>query len=310
MSNFTVQHPGQSNGAGDTLALYLKLFTGEVMSAFEAKNLMKALHRVRQIKNGKSAQFVAVGQASASYHTPGNEITGGAIKNAEVTIAIDNILLSDIFISNWEEKMSQWDVRGPYAQAMAAALSTAYDKKTIQTAVLAARSATIVTGGNGGSVLTNAAFENDGEAIIEGLFDAQAVFDEKNVPEEDRFFLCRPSEYSYLARSNRVTSMDYGPGGMAKGKVPEIAGFKIFKTNNLPSSSISADALENNAYNGDFTNTVGLAFQREAVGSVHLMDLALETETTVRHQGTLMVAKMAVGHGKLRPECAIEFAKA
>jgi hypothetical protein len=82
------------------------------------------------------------------------------------------------------------------------------------------------------------------------------------------------------------------------------------KSNNLPSTNITDGTSENNTYTGDFSNTVGVAFQREAVGSVHLMELGMEQEYSVRHQGTLMVAKMAVGHGKLRPECAVEFKKA
>jgi hypothetical protein len=39
---------------------------------------------------------------------------------------------------------------------------------------------------------------------------------------------------------------------------------------------------------------------------VKLMDLSTEMEYSVRHQGTLIVAKYAMGHGILRPECAVE----
>jgi len=33
------------------------------------------------------------------------------------------------------------------------------------------------------------------------------------------------------------------------------------------------------------------------------MNLQTESEYDIRRQGTLLVAKMAVGHGVLRPEC-------
>jgi hypothetical protein len=36
------------------------------------------------------------------------------------------------------------------------------------------------------------------------------------------------------------------------------------------------------------------------------MDLAVESEYDIRRQGTLIVAKYAVGHGYLRPDCAVE----
>jgi len=43
----------------------------------------------------------------------------------------------------------------------------------------------------------------------------------------------------------------------------------------------------------------------QAIGCVQLMDVASEAEYDIRRQGTLMVSKMAVGHGILRPECMI-----
>ena len=47
---------------------------------------------------------------------------------------------------------------------------------------------------------------------------------------------------------------------------------------------------------------------KSAVGTVKLLELATESDYDVRRQGTLVVAKYAVGHGVLRPESAIELA--
>ena len=46
-----------------------------------------------------------------------------------------------------------------------------------------------------------------------------------------------------------------------------------------------------------------MAVQSQALGSVHLMDVATEQEYQLNRQGSLVVSKMAVGHGVLRPEC-------
>ncbi len=99
-------------------------------------------------------------------------------------------------------------------------------------------------------------------------------------------------------------------GVYAEGKVIKVANVTIVKTNNLPNSNISAVSGEQNTYNGDFTNTVALVMHRSAIGTVKLLDLAVESEYEIWRQGTLMVAKYAVGHGILRPECAVELAKA
>ena len=63
MSNATVSRIGQVNGSGDTNALFLKLFAGEVITQFEEKNVMAPLHSVRTISNGKSASFPVMGTA-------------------------------------------------------------------------------------------------------------------------------------------------------------------------------------------------------------------------------------------------------
>ena len=49
----------------------------------------------------------------------------------------------------------------------------------------------------------------------------------------------------------------------------------------------------------------GLVCHPSAVGTVKLMDLATEMDYDIRRQGTLMVAKYAMGHGVLRPESAV-----
>jgi hypothetical protein len=53
------------------------------------------------------------------------------------------------------------------------------------------------------------------------------------------------------------------------------------------------------------TNVLGQVFTKEAAGTVKLMDLSVESEYDIRRQGTLMVAKYAMGHGELRSKAAV-----
>jgi len=57
LSNFTPSRLGQVNSSGDAKALFLKVFSGEVMSQFQVNCVMRAMHYVRTIASGKSAQF-------------------------------------------------------------------------------------------------------------------------------------------------------------------------------------------------------------------------------------------------------------
>jgi len=55
MSNATPSRLGQENQSGDNLALFLKIFSGEVLAKFEQKTIMDGRHYVRNISHGKSA---------------------------------------------------------------------------------------------------------------------------------------------------------------------------------------------------------------------------------------------------------------
>lgn len=52
MSNATPSRIGQIKGTGDTRALFLKVFSGEVLTTFNAKTIMKEKTRTRSITSG------------------------------------------------------------------------------------------------------------------------------------------------------------------------------------------------------------------------------------------------------------------
>lgn len=311
MATIIPSRSGQINGAGDASALFLKVFSGEVLATFQETNLMKSLHTVRSIDSGKSAQFPVIGNAAAAYHVPGIELLGASIAGNEKIISIDGFLVSHVWITELDEKMNHYDVRSKYANALGRALALKYDKQCLQVAVLAARAAATITGLNGGSVLTNPAFDTDGEALANGIFDAAQAMDEKDIPQEERYMVVRPKHYHLMSRSTKVLNRDWGGQGVfADGSVLRVAGIDIKMSNNLPSTIIAAETGEANTYAGTFTNTVGVAFHREAIGTVELASLTMEKERSARHIADFVSGRLAVGHGFLRPECAVEFAKA
>lgn len=305
MANATVSRLGDVNSGGsDVTQLFLKLFAGEVITTFSNQVVMMDKHMVRSIKSGKSAQFPVIGSASASYHTPGTEIVGQEILHNEKVITIDDLLVADVFIANIDEAMNHYDVRGPYAQELGGALQRKFDSNVQQVVILAARASATITGGNGGSALTLAAYATDGASLAGGIFDAAQKLDEKNVSEADRFCNLKPATYYLLAQTTNVINKDWGGMGVyAEGKVLKVAGVTLVKTNQLPTTNVATGPT---AYQGDFSTTVGAVYHKAAVGTVKLLDLGLESAYDIRRQGTLMVAKYAVGHGILRPECAVE----
>lgn len=308
MANANPSRFGQINAAGDSKALFLKVASGEVLTAFTRTTQFMDKHIVRNITSGKSAQFPATGRTTARYHTPGEEILGLNIKQAERIITIDDLLISDVFIANFDEAMSHFELRGEYSKQIGEALAQNFDKNVAQVGVLAARASAVVDGLPGGSRVVNAAMKTDSSVLAASFFTAAQTFDEKDVPAGDRWGFLKPAQYYLLAQDKDVINKDWnGSGDYSKGAVYSIADIPFVKTNNLPTTNVATGPT---AYHGDFTTTAALVMNRAAIGTVKLMDLAMEAEYDIRRQGTLMVGKYAVGHGILRPECALELATA
>ncbi len=312
-SRFGSINAGDDGSFANDYALFLKVWSGEILNTFIEHNKIMPLHVMRTISSGKTAQFPVTGTATAAYHAAGVELLGtNDIKSNEKTINIDRPLIADVFVSQIDEAISHFDIRSEYSKLLGRALAKKADEQLLQIACLAARASANISGGNGGSILTDAGFQTDGEALYNGLFDAQQALDEKDVPSEDRYVALRPAQFKLLARYTKIHNADWGgTGSITDGDVGRLAGFQVLKTNNLPVTNVSADSpAPYNTYHANFANTVGCAWHREAMGTVKLRDLAMESEYSVRHQGTIMVAKYAMGHGILRPECAVELVKA
>ena len=320
MSNATVSRLGLVNNTGtDFDALFLKVFSGEVLTAFTRNNIFNdQLHSVRTITSGKSAQFPVLGTATASYHTPGNLLTGGnQIRHGERLISIDDLLIADVFVSRLEELKNHYDVRAAYADELGKALAKTYDSNVAKMIANASRASSTLTGIAGGLTLTlgsgNTASANvSGDEIAAAIYDIAQAFDERDIPPTDRFCCLPPAEYYKLAESaTRTVDVDFNPGGngsFASGKIQQVAGIPVMMSNNIPQSNVSSNPSgANNTYSGDDSKTIGLVFHKSAVGTVKLMDMTTEitgNEYATMYQGTLLVAKYALGHGILRPEAA------
>ena len=320
MANATVSRLGLVNNSGTGYeALFLKVFSGEVLTAFSENNIFNdSLHNVRTISSGKSAQFPVTGAATAAYHTPGNPLVGAnQILANEKIISIDDLLIAQSFVANIDELKNHYDVRSIYAQELGKALAKRYDENVAKVIANASRASTTLTNGNGGLVTTlgsgNTTSANvSGDELAAAIYDIAQAFDERDIPPTDRFCVLPPAEYYKLAESaTRTVDVDFNPGGngsFASGKVQMVAGIPVMMSNNVPQSNVGSEVSgTNNSYAGDDSKTIGLVFHRSAVGTVKLMDMTTEisgSDYGIMYQGTLMVAKYALGHGILRPECA------
>ncbi|WP_203978834.1 hypothetical protein [Geobacter sp. SVR] len=311
--DFTPSRLGQQNATGDALANFLKVFAGEILTAFEIANIMLNRHHIRTIQSGKSAQFPVMGRAVANYHTPGAALSGQSIKHNEEIITIDGLLVADVFLSNLDEAMNHYDVRGPYAKELGNALKVAFDKNVLQEGILGARASNKITGLPGGTQIKNnklrictggaANMTEKYTAIAESLFLAAQYLASNNVTEQ-AYCVLRPAEYYALAQNlNVINNLYGGQGSIAEGNVLKVAGIVILMSNNVPSTDLTGNTF----HGGDFTKTIGLVFVESAIGTVKLMDLSIQVgDFDNRYQGHLTTATYAMGHKYLRPDALIE----
>ena len=360
---------GLVNASGsDTEALFLKIFSGEIVTTFEKANIMMPLHRVRTIQSGKSAIFPVTGTASAGYHTPGESVlsqsssttatygtqtSGGAVgtltatveataqtskylnkfKHNERTVFIDDILVSSTFVADIDEMKNHYDVRSIYSTEIGRSLAYIADKNLIRTVIGGARATTDRFAGSDAAYLGakipvgTTTFTLTSASILAGFANAAQKMDERNVPNDERFAVVTPAVYYTLLGGNSdAINRDFSPdnGSIATGQIASAYGIRIMKSNHIPQSDeTSGSTVHNNAgvrnnpngstlkYSGinyATTNAItqGIIFHREAVATVKLLDLSLETDYIMERMGTLMMAKYAMGHNVLREECCFE----
>ena len=323
-------------------ALYLKLYAGEVITSFERHTVMLDKHKVRTIKGGKSAQFPVIGRIpEAEYHEPGDEILGQDVPQSEKTLNIDKLLISHIFLGDIDEAISHFEVRGDYSRMQGMKLAQTFDRHVMLETIKNAQTAGVITAGGakynvtnmgpgvpagtekhldslgGGMKYLDANFDNEDDTLFLtawlGFFrDAKTNFENKFVV-GPQYCVIKPEVYNRLATLKTtdgfsLLSRDLGvtTGNLSEATLPPIAGFNIISSPMLPTlnyAGTTAFPPDKYPYHRiDARKVRALIWTPDAVGTVKLMDISLQSQWDIRRQGTLMVARYAMGHGGLRPE--------
>ena len=310
MANATPSRVGQIDGSGDVRALFEEVFAGEVLTAFETSTIMKPLTEHKTISSGKSASFPAIYKASASYHVPGTELVGSAINHNEVVITVDDQLIADTFIANIDEAMNHYDVRSPYSNELGLALGLVYDKNVARNVARAARGNALFSGDSGGTALTDADSNTSATSLAGSIWTAKQTMEEADVPVEavPVQAVMKPAQWYLLAQeSTLVLNRDVdGDGSYSKGSFSMIGGVNVSRSNAMPFIDSSADTTIPSEYRVNLSTTTALVFTSRAAATVQLIGLATEEIYDGRRQGTLMLGKIAVGHGPLINKCAVE----
>lgn len=322
---------GKGQSASNALALFLKVFGGEVLTAFARTSVTMSRHMVRSIASGKSAQFPVLGRTKAAYLQPGESLDDKRkdIKHTEKVINIDGLLTADVLIYDIEDAMNHYDVRSEYTAQLGESLAMAADGAVLaEIANLVNTSNENIEGLGAPSVLTLPTItaatsatnvETYGQEIIAMLTQARAKLTKNYVPAADRTFYTTPEAYSAILAALMPKAANYQALiDPERGSIRNVMGFEVVEVPHLVVGGAGAnreDAITDQKHaitdqkhafpttgNVNADNVVGVFQHRSSVGTVKLKDLALERARRAEYQADQIIAKYAMGHGGLRPE--------
>ena len=320
------------SGVDKDRAMFLRLGSSEVLDAFMRNCVFKGKTRERNIRGGRSVDFPITGRMLASYHKPGDAITGDGNDPSDLnkrTIELDALMIADAAIYQVDELMNYYDVRQIYTKELGRALAYEYDKRVARLVYAAANNSTEPLAKdppNAGRTGTAITFADDattfdaktrqerGDQLVDAIFDARVEFEKKDVPIDNMYAVFTPDDYYSITQSSRAINVDFNSGGgngtIAQGETARIAGIPLFSSNHVAQPNytlVSGDV--NSDYAQNLTKCRGLIFHRDAVGVVSLLSPSLQltgSEYRVQYQSDLMVARQSLGMGVLRAECACQ----
>ena len=341
MANADLKRVGQIKGTGGSWAagaaaqdgyraLFLKLGSAEVLSAFEEYCVFKGKTKERNIRGGKSMAFPITGKQSAAYHQPGTEITGGTNDPSDLNervLTLDSLMIADAAIAQVDELMAYWPARQEITRELGRALAYEYDKRVARIIYAAANNSTeplakaINTGRVGATVTLGSDYtgagatrQAKGDALVNAIFDARIAMEQKDVPTDNLYAVFGPDDFYAITMSSRAINTDFNGGNgsngtIADGRTLRVAGIPIYSSNHVTQPAYTLVAGDCNAeYQQDLSNNKGLVFHKDCAGVLTLLSPALQVTSgdwNVSHQSTLMVARQNIGMGVLRAECAV-----
>ena len=243
---------------------------------------------------------------------------GNDIDTTEVTVTVDGLLVAHTAIYDVDAKMSHFDVTSQFSQELGKAVAKAFDKNVFRAIILGAR-----TAADGpfpaGNTVTDSSLTNsgtiDGKTWIDAIRTARINMFNKDVPEDAPMYMAVNAavfdaiKYAKDSNGNYLyIHKDLGDlSTKNRAQTIVVEDVQILRSRLMPTANETSDTSVYPKYRANYSTTTGVLWVPQAVATVKLAELAMETQRDVRRQEDFMVAKMAAGTDKLRPEACVEF---
>lgn len=318
---FTIVRPGQVGATGAIDATHIEEYTGEVEGTIQRKSALQGRIPIRTIKGTSVITNFAVGESTLQKVTPGAAPDGTVNKFGKNTLTVDTLILARSVFPLLETFQTSYDARkevgGEHGKKIAKFYDQSFFIQALKTAALTAPKHSGVSGAGhyGGSQSTFAGASDylDPAKLYSQIIDLLTKMRQKDVdPQTDDVILAvKPAEFATLIQNELLIDSNYktSEGTSIQGYVLKALGVPIIQSNNLPvGETVTGHLLSNsdnsNAYDGDFTKAVAVAFAPRALlaGATIPLTTGVFWDDVYKHW--YVDAWLSYGVGPNRPEFA------
>ena len=329
-----------SGGAAGLNKLWLPLWSGEVINAYDHYNVFENVITAKTLTGGFSWEFPVTGTINlkAAWNA-GEELVGGDSSSTTFKVNLDPRPMAAHFeTDNVDLLVTQWDYRSELARQAGMTLANTRDSQ-VAVSLLAACAVDALASDPRGLANANfpqpvevstgapsAADDSVGLKILKAIEDYFVFMQENNYPVANVYCVVTPKVFQVIralgiTRAGDTNAFEKVPlfgGGQEYGGIGaglnmgmnsltdslEYMGCRIIKSNHLPKTNLGAAPIGASKYNLNCSaiNLHGMIFQPEAVAGLSLMGMKVDTVQDVRRNTQFTVASMQKGTGVLRPE--------
>ena len=331
---------GPSGGAAGANKLWLPLWSGEVINAYDQFNIFENLISSKSLSGGFSYEFPVTGLVSlnASWDA-GEELVGGDSSSTTFKVNLDKRPMAAHFeTDNVDLLITQWDYRSELARQAGLTLSSTRDKQIVSALIAASVAAPLASDPRGLGVSNfpapavvstataaigvsvSTCTETVALAILQAVENYLVTMQENDYPVQNVMCAVPPKVFQVIralgiprattafANQPLFTGNDiYGAGSSINTGMNSLSdsldymGVKIVKTNHIPRATVAAGQAKYNLTCGT-VDIFGIIFQKEAVAGLSLMGMKVDSIQDIRRNTQFTVASMLKGTGILRPE--------
>jgi hypothetical protein len=279
---FNVTRPGQIGATGDINATHIEEYTGVVEGTIARKSALTGFVNLKTVRGTSVITNFAVGQSTLQKVVPGAAPDGTVNKFGKKSLAVDTLILARSIFPLLETFQTSYDSRAEVGREHGQKIAKFYDQsffiQAIKTAELTDTAYSGVSGAGhfGGSQSTFAGSSDylDPAKLVAQIADLFTTMENKDVDprSDDVMLVVKPAQFYAMMQSELLINSMYvtSNGTSIESWMLKAYGVPVISSNNFPGGeTISGHLLSNsdnsNAYDGDFTKVVGVAFSPRAL---------------------------------------------